>query len=149
MSFMCVCVCFPSFSSSFWFEDLFSFKVLYFIVLLIQYLFFHQNKKLVQPRQYINTLLVPRDGEIPVDKEWLASHGIYEVVCGLYFTMQSSCERAKVILFKLYTKCFPLDFKWTISQTASMFWNWLSQWFDFKVFDQGCHSSKSSCMWNL
>ncbi|XP_028782238.1 uncharacterized protein YNL011C isoform X1 [Neltuma alba] len=32
------------------------------------------------PGQYINTLLVPRDGEIPVDKECLASQGIREVI---------------------------------------------------------------------
>ncbi|KAF7803343.1 maternal effect embryo arrest 18 protein [Senna tora] len=32
------------------------------------------------PRQYINTLLVPRDGEIPIDKDHLASQGIYEVI---------------------------------------------------------------------
>ncbi|KAF5728718.1 Maternal effect embryo arrest 18 [Tripterygium wilfordii] len=32
------------------------------------------------PSQYINTLLVPKDGEIPLDTERLASHGIMDVI---------------------------------------------------------------------
>lgn len=35
----------------------------------------------VQPSQYINTLLVPKDGEIPVDVQCLAAQGIFDVVC--------------------------------------------------------------------
>lgn len=34
----------------------------------------------VQPSQYINTLLVPKDGEIPLDIQHLASQGIFDVV---------------------------------------------------------------------
>ena len=34
----------------------------------------------VQPSQYINTLLVPKDGEIPVDDQCLAAQGIFDVV---------------------------------------------------------------------
>lgn len=35
----------------------------------------------MQPNQYINTLLVPRNGEIPVDTDSLAAQGIFDVVC--------------------------------------------------------------------
>ena len=35
---------------------------------------------LVQPSDYINALLVPRDGQITVDAENLAAQGIFEVV---------------------------------------------------------------------
>ena len=38
----------------------------------------------VQPSQYINTLLVPKDGEIPVDDQCLAAQGIFDVVCACY-----------------------------------------------------------------
>ncbi|XP_059439754.1 uncharacterized protein YNL011C isoform X1 [Corylus avellana] len=34
----------------------------------------------VQPSQYINTLLVPKDGEIPVDVQCLAAQGIIDVI---------------------------------------------------------------------
>lgn len=34
----------------------------------------------LQPSQYINTLLVPKDGQIPVDVQCLASQGIFHVV---------------------------------------------------------------------
>ncbi|XP_052877304.1 uncharacterized protein LOC128283931 [Gossypium arboreum] len=33
-----------------------------------------------QPSQYINTLLVPKDGEIPIDIQSLSSQGIFDVV---------------------------------------------------------------------
>ncbi|MBA0626872.1 hypothetical protein Godav_004458, partial [Gossypium davidsonii] len=32
------------------------------------------------PSQYINTLLVPKDGEIPIDIQSLSSQGIFDVV---------------------------------------------------------------------
>ncbi|KAF9672437.1 hypothetical protein SADUNF_Sadunf11G0041600 [Salix dunnii] len=35
------------------------------------------------PNQYINTLLVPKDGQIPIDVQCLASQGIFDVVCVL------------------------------------------------------------------
>jgi len=35
----------------------------------------------MQPNHYINTVLVPRDGEIPVDIDNLAAQGIFDVVC--------------------------------------------------------------------
>ncbi|KAK3206939.1 hypothetical protein Dsin_020985 [Dipteronia sinensis] len=35
------------------------------------------------PSQYINTLLVPKEGEIPLDIQCLASQGIFDVVCML------------------------------------------------------------------
>jgi hypothetical protein len=34
-----------------------------------------------QPSDYINAILVPRDGQIPVDTDVLASQGIFHVVC--------------------------------------------------------------------
>lgn len=34
----------------------------------------------MQPSQYINTILVPKDGEIPLDIQKLASQGIFDVV---------------------------------------------------------------------
>ncbi|KAF6176099.1 hypothetical protein GIB67_000193 [Kingdonia uniflora] len=36
------------------------------------------------PNQYINALVVPRDGQIPVDIQCLAAQGIFHVVCTLY-----------------------------------------------------------------
>lgn len=44
----------------------------------------------MQPSHYINTLLVPRDGEIPVDVQCLADQGIFEVVCMLLTRLLSS-----------------------------------------------------------
>lgn len=44
----------------------------------------------MQPSHYINTLLVPRDGEIPVDVQCLADQGIFEVVCVLLTRLLSS-----------------------------------------------------------
>lgn len=38
----------------------------------------------MQPSQYINTLLVPKDGRIPVDVDRLAAQGIFHVVCILF-----------------------------------------------------------------
>lgn len=35
----------------------------------------------MQPSQYINTLLVPRNSEISVDADCLAAQGIFDVVC--------------------------------------------------------------------
>jgi hypothetical protein len=34
----------------------------------------------MQPNQYINTLLVPKDGQIPIDVQCLTSQGIFDVV---------------------------------------------------------------------
>lgn len=34
----------------------------------------------MQPSQYINTILVPKDGEIPLDIQKLDSQGIFDVV---------------------------------------------------------------------
>ncbi|RVW18860.1 Uncharacterized protein YNL011C [Vitis vinifera] len=39
-----------------------------------------QNRLKNPPSQYINTLLVPKDGQIPVDVQCLASQGIFHVV---------------------------------------------------------------------
>lgn len=36
---------------------------------------------LMQPSQYINTLLVPRNSKISVDVDCLAAQGIFDVVC--------------------------------------------------------------------
>lgn len=35
----------------------------------------------MQPSQYINTILVPKDGEIPIDVQSLADQGIFDMVC--------------------------------------------------------------------
>lgn len=35
----------------------------------------------MQPSQYINTILVPKGGEIPIDFQRLAAQGIFNVVC--------------------------------------------------------------------
>lgn len=47
----------------------------------------------VQPSQYINTLLVPKDGEIPIDVQCLTSQGIFDVVCKLIITVLSSIRQ--------------------------------------------------------
>lgn len=44
----------------------------------------------VQPNQYINTLLVPKEGEIPIDIPCLTSQGIFDVVC-LPITVTFNC----------------------------------------------------------
>ncbi|KAJ4827929.1 hypothetical protein Tsubulata_032089 [Turnera subulata] len=43
----------------------------------------------VQPSQYVNTLLVPKDGEIPIDVQRLASQGVHDVVCMPFFDVTS------------------------------------------------------------
>ncbi|KAF8391859.1 hypothetical protein HHK36_022197 [Tetracentron sinense] len=43
-----------------------------------------KKNPIYQPNAYINTLLVPRDGQIPVDAQCLATQGIFHVV--LYFS---------------------------------------------------------------
>lgn len=35
----------------------------------------------MQPKDYVNALLVPKGGQIPLDVETLASQGIFHVVC--------------------------------------------------------------------
>lgn len=52
----------------------------------------------MQPSQYINTLLVPRNGEISVDVDYLAAQGISDVVClpNLLF-MQNRVDRISAI----------------------------------------------------
>nr|AGG38108.1 maternal effect embryo arrest 18-3 protein [Dimocarpus longan] len=42
-----------------------------------------QNSLKNSPSQYINTLLVPKEGAIPLDLQCLASQGIFDLVCRL------------------------------------------------------------------
>lgn len=66
----------------------------------------------MQPSQYINTILVPEDGEIPLDIQCLASQGIFDVVFMIvvislisnFFSLLVDAFRALFI-----TKCFLLQ----------------------------------------
>lgn len=53
-----------------------------------------QNRLKNPPSQYINTLLVPKDGQIPVDVQCLASQGIFHVI-----TVDSICDPDMGIIF--------------------------------------------------
>lgn len=46
------------------------------------------------PNQYINTLLVPKDGQIPIDVQCLASQGIFDVI-----TVDSVCDPKVGVIF--------------------------------------------------
>lgn len=73
----------------------------------------------MQPSHYINTLLVPRDGEIPVDVQCLADQGIFEVVCMLLTRLLSSLPWMGVAALKSEVGCFVLS--------ISIF-TWLMPW---------------------
>ncbi|XP_073147601.1 uncharacterized protein YNL011C [Henckelia pumila] len=52
------------------------------------------NRLINQPNQYINTIFVPKDGQIPLDIDCLAAQGIFNVV-----TIDSSSDSKGSILF--------------------------------------------------
>ncbi|KAF8391847.1 hypothetical protein HHK36_022185 [Tetracentron sinense] len=69
----------------------------------------------VQPNAYINTMLVPRDGQIPVDAQCLATHGIFHVVPVIAVAtgpmLRSTVRRwLRKILATLYFKEITLSF---------------------------------------
>jgi hypothetical protein len=59
----------------------------------------------VQPSQYVNTLLVPKDGEISVDVQKLAAQGIFDVVCmhvAIWFERYTRQKALKNVLIRNY-----------------------------------------------
>ena len=51
----------------------------------------------MQPKDYVNAILVPEGGQIPLDVENLASKGIFHVVC-------SSVLLATMVLIEVFTE---------------------------------------------
>jgi hypothetical protein len=66
----------------------------------------------VQPKDYVNAILVPEGGQIPLDVENLASKGIFHVVCSsiLLATMvliDGFTENGTMFCMILYTIFLP------------------------------------------
>lgn len=62
---------------------------------------------LLQPSQYINTVFVPKDGQIPVDIDFLSSQGIVNVVC-VFFGYKSSYIKKCLEIYSLFAEVLVL-----------------------------------------
>lgn len=75
----------------------------------------------LQYSDYVNTLLVPKEGEIPVDIEQLASQGIFDVVCASIFLSKAF----EFLLFLYFCRTFSLVFM-SLGKTLELHFAWLT-----------------------
>ena len=75
----------------------------------------------MQPNQYINTLLVPKDGQIPIDVQCLTSQGIFDVVCVLIslLLVEFRLNSGSYIFKQLYGM-------WYVLKSNVLFWSFVT-----------------------